>query len=326
MSRVAIIGAGIGGATLAHRLAGTHQVVVFEKGRGVGGRMATRFAEGFAFDHGAQYFTIRDERFAQLLAPLLAKGTVAQWRGGIAQIADGRVTGVAEGRDVHYVGVPNMNSLPKALVEGLEVRAGVEVAPLGDRGAAGWALRDTAGAELGVFDWVISTTTAHQTLALFGPHAPPDGPLRTARMAPCYALMLGFAQDLGLEWSAARVKDSPVEWIGVNSSKPGRSAGGTSLSVHSSSEWAAAHLGQEPQKLGALLSEALLAATGIDAAEAAFSAVHRWASARRLPQEDSAPHVDLALGLAATGDWTRGSRVEDAALGGLIVANMLNGS
>ena len=67
-SRVGIIGAGIAGLTLGIRLnrAG-HSVALFDKGRGVGGRTSTRRGNGIAFDHGAQYFTVRDPRFRAFL-------------------------------------------------------------------------------------------------------------------------------------------------------------------------------------------------------------------------------------------------------------------
>ena len=56
-SHIAVIGAGIAGITCARTLmqAG-HQVTVFEKSLGAGGRMATCDSEFGGFDHGAQYF------------------------------------------------------------------------------------------------------------------------------------------------------------------------------------------------------------------------------------------------------------------------------
>ena len=41
-------------------------MTVIEKGRGVGGRMATRRMEGARIDHGAQFFTTRDQRLKEL--------------------------------------------------------------------------------------------------------------------------------------------------------------------------------------------------------------------------------------------------------------------
>lgn len=323
MSRIAIIGAGIGGLTLAHALVGQHDVVVFEKGRGVGGRMASRYAGAFSFDHGAQYFTVRDPRCVALLEPMLASGAVAPWVGSIARFDGAGGVTMGEPRDVHFVGVPNMNNLAKALAAGVTVKTGVDIAPLGERGADGWALVDTAGVAQGVFDFVVSSTTPHQTVALFGAAAPSSGPLVTSKMLACYALMLGFAAPLELPWIAARINNSAIDWVGVNSSKPGRDGSNTTLVVHSTSEWAEAHLGQEPETLGALLEAALLEATGIDASSAIFRATHRWRSARRAEQADSSPYVDTANGLAATGDWTTGSRVENVILSALDLAEQI---
>ena len=44
-----------------------------EKGRGVGGRMATRRMEGARIDHGAQFFTVRDSRMEELLSLWVAE-------------------------------------------------------------------------------------------------------------------------------------------------------------------------------------------------------------------------------------------------------------
>jgi predicted NAD/FAD-dependent oxidoreductase len=46
-------------------------VTIFEKARGAGGRMATRRAEPFIFDHGAQFFKAKTGRFSAFIAPLI---------------------------------------------------------------------------------------------------------------------------------------------------------------------------------------------------------------------------------------------------------------
>lgn len=71
MSRVAVIGAGIAGISCARVLRDAgHAVRVFDKSRGIGGRMATRRGESSSYDHGAQYFTARDPGFRQLVVRL----------------------------------------------------------------------------------------------------------------------------------------------------------------------------------------------------------------------------------------------------------------
>ena len=81
--RVAIIGAGMAGLAAARLLreAGA-SCTIFDKSRGLGGRMATRRTGDFSFDHGAQYFTARGPRFRALVDDWSAAGHAAGWYGG----------------------------------------------------------------------------------------------------------------------------------------------------------------------------------------------------------------------------------------------------
>ena len=93
VSKVAVIGAGISGLVCA-RLLVEHgmEVTVFEKSRGIGGRMSTRRSpEGYHFDHGAQYFTVREERFRRYVDSWAAEGLVARWEGRICVLRRGEV-------------------------------------------------------------------------------------------------------------------------------------------------------------------------------------------------------------------------------------------
>lgn len=53
MTKIAVIGAGLSGLSFAHLLQDYAEIILFEKARGVGGRMSTRRAEPYCFDHGA---------------------------------------------------------------------------------------------------------------------------------------------------------------------------------------------------------------------------------------------------------------------------------
>ena len=78
--RVVVIGAGISGCVCAWRLAQEgHSVTLVEKGRGVGGRMATRRMEGARIAHGAQFFTVQDPRMESLVGIWQQEGTVLPW-------------------------------------------------------------------------------------------------------------------------------------------------------------------------------------------------------------------------------------------------------
>lgn len=92
-------------------------VRVYEKARGAGDRMATRHEGELRFDHGAQYFTVRDDLFLRYLEPWQEEGLVEKWKGTIASISrpgDVKIKSPAVHR---YVGVPGMNAIARHLAE-----------------------------------------------------------------------------------------------------------------------------------------------------------------------------------------------------------------
>ena len=80
--RVTVVGAGIAGLTAARALDGNHDVVVLDRGRSVGGRLATR-RMGDAVDH--RVLKLHRSRYAGIGVQKLAPGrwrplTRAEWR------------------------------------------------------------------------------------------------------------------------------------------------------------------------------------------------------------------------------------------------------
>ena len=83
-----IIGGGVSGCLMARRLTDTgHTVQVFEKARGLGGRLCHRRSEYGRFLHGLQFLHIRDERVESILKPWLESpysselGPFGYWNG-----------------------------------------------------------------------------------------------------------------------------------------------------------------------------------------------------------------------------------------------------
>lgn len=311
MARIAVIGAGIAGLVVSRELAEIHDVHVFEKSRGVGGRMATRRAGQFEFDHGAQFFTARSAAFRSFLEPLLEAGVIADWPARFAELRRERIIATRRwGNDYsHYVGVPGMNALPRKLASGLNIRFETGVRPLVRKGLR-WQLSGDGQELLGEFDWVIVTAPAAQAEELLA-STPLSTPAAQVRMHACYALLLGFDEAPELPWDAALVRDADVSWISVNSSKPGRAAA-ASLVVHSTNAWADAHVDDDTEAVRHHLAEECRKVAGIDAAEAAFIDVHRWRYAN-VDQQDGEPYVlDAGQRLAVCGDWFVMGRVEGA--------------
>jgi len=111
---IVIIGSGLAGLSAARRLqqAG-HQALILDKGRRIGGRMSTRRAEGFLFNHGAQFVTARSERFKAVCQAAVDVGKLASWP--------------LDGREQALSGTPAMRGLAEFMGQGLRIEQDVEV-------------------------------------------------------------------------------------------------------------------------------------------------------------------------------------------------------
>ncbi len=321
--RIAIIGAGISGLTLAQNLKEYADVVVFEKARNVGGRMSTRYADPFCFDHGAQYFTARSPEFQDFLQPFMEAGIIAEWQGKLIHVEVGKPSTDELWREPHLVATPNMNSLCKKLAQGIDVRCTTEIAPLLYQQSGLWALQDMQGQELGEYDWIISTAPPAQTLKLLQAVLPDSTSLHKARMQGCFALMLGFNQTWSQEWIAAKVHDNPIQWISINSSKPGRSRAVTAIVVHSCHDWAMQHIDDDVRQVEKCLLEQFEASVGFATANAAYIELHRWKYAIAEVAHQPGFYVDSKHNLAATSDWASTSRIENVWLNAKDLANRI---
>ena len=330
---IAVVGAGMAGIACARTLmqAG-YRVSVFEKSRGPGGRMATRRSEFGGFDHGTQYFTIRDPRFK--LALKTAADTVLPWQIKTVRIMDeaGRVA-TASGPDTepHWVAATGMNSLPRLWAEPLtSLHAQTLVTRIEtDRLSSGrWQLQtEGPGAQTQVhagFDAVLLALPSVQAAALL--RASQQWPqaqerLAAVQVAPCWTLMLAFPQasgPLGPTWQAARSAHHRIAWLTRETSKPGR---GTieRWTVQASPAWSERHLEDDDERVKAKLLRAFTEVTGIRA-EPGHAQVHRWRYAQTMQALGQSHLWQADSGLGLCGDWCLGRRVEDAFISGLELA------
>ena len=164
--KIAVVGAGLSGLVVAEKLQSVGTVEVFDKSRGAGGRMSTRYAGDYEFDHGAQYFTARSDAFRAFLQPLIDDGTVREWPATIAEYEAGSlVSATSEHATPLWVGAPRMNSIGKALARRVSVSLDTPIASA-TRDSAGWSLRSAGDETFGPYELLIYATPAPQTLAL----------------------------------------------------------------------------------------------------------------------------------------------------------------
>ncbi len=295
--RIAVVGAGIAGLTAARKLAKAGaKVTVFEKSRGVGGRLATRRVEDAGIDHGAQYVTAREPAFKAFAARAKAEGSLAAWtpRG-------------KDGDDEWLVGMPRMSSFVAALIDAFDVQHEKTVTAVRDDGAA-FTLSLSDGSEVGGFNRVVVAIPGPQAFALLEPHGAPFDRIPEVRFGPCWALLVGFDQPVDPGFDVRR-NVGALAWVAASASKPGRT--GTYWVAQANPTWSAEHLEEtaddvEPQLLE-MLAEAIGPLPG-----RSFSAVHRWRYALVEKPLGVAFLMSADGRLGACGDWLIAPRVESA--------------
>lgn len=352
--QAAIIGAGIAGLVAARELIdhGWH-VTLWEKSRGVGGRMATRRAavawtsigkvsgellgsgaepspREITFDHGAQYFTARDERFACQVESWCRAGHAARWDAAVVELRTGEVLDKGD-QPARYVGVPGMTAIARQLAQGVDIRHDVRIAQTSRRGDS-WYLLDTSAAEHGPYSALLITAPAPQSLTLLGDHEWAQ-PLSRVQMTPCWAVMAAWPQRWDAPWSGAFVHGSPLAWVARNSDKPGRQPLPECWVLQASADWTQAHLEVSRETVGVELVaefQRLLASVGVAPPRTAgleptplHLDAHRWMFSA-VPESLTDGYLyDEGLSLAVAGDWLRGGRVEGAYLSGLSAAEAI---
>lgn len=310
--RVAIIGAGMAGLAAARRLrAAGLEPTLFDKSRGVGGRLATRRVGELAFDHGAQYMTAKGPAFRAHVEDWCGAGAAAPWFEGA------------------FVGTPAMTAPARAMAGDLAVITACTVTGLA-RGAAGWTVMaadgPVAAAGNGRFGAVVLAVPAPQAVPLAATAGVTFPALAAVRYAPCWALMLAFEAPPSPAWTHLRPENDPIAWIARNASKPGRRGDRETFVVHAGPAWSRANLEETPETVAAALSPHWRAATGIAAAPT-LALAHRWRYAL-VEETAGAPFLwDGAARLGACGDWGLGPRVEAAfdsgeAMAGALIASL----
>ena len=307
-AEIILVGAGMAGLTAASRLreAG-HAVRVLEKSRGPGGRMSTRRAGPWQFDHGAQYFTARDPGFRQAVEQWQARGLVGPWNPRI------RVFGPSpekrgDGPATRWVGVPGMNGILRDLAGTVDCRYEHRVTGL-SRHNGGWRLT-IDGRESMECNRIVLTPPPAQTAQLLGQDHPLHATVSRVHMQPCLALMLAFDNPLDPGFDAAFVNTGPLSWLARNGSRPGRE--GETWVVHGTPEWSRANLEQSPESLIGPMTEAFEALLGRSLPHPAYVTAHRWRYALADPGLEVGCLDDPETGLVIAGDWCAGNRVEGA--------------
>ncbi len=319
---VAVVGAGMAGAAVAHALAlAGHSVHVFDKARGPGGRLATRRiewvdAQGRAtitrLDHGAPGFTASHPAFQAFVNHARTAGRIADWT---PRLAPGGVP--LDGGDTMHVPVPDLPALCRHLLDGVPMSLAFAADAL-HRDPLGWQIHGGGVRHASTFDAVVLALPPAQAAPLLGPHRPDWARhASAAQMQPCWTLM-GIAHDAEAEpsWDLARPASGPLAWVLRDDARPGRARvpGQAHWVAHARTGWSREHLEQPAAWVQQQLQVALSDCLG-RLVDWQHCTVHRWRYALP-PAQAAVPAAsfwwDDAQGLGVCGDFLGGNGVEGA--------------
>lgn len=317
---VAVIGAGMTGITCARALADAgFDVTVFEKSRGLGGRMATRrVGKTLTIDHGAQFITARSNAFKGFMQRACKAGTADVWHPKLL-VADENAD------DDWFVGRPRMNAFLKPLAQGLDIRFKAVVSSI-TRDEKGWHVA-CLKAEPETFDRVICTTPVDQARNLLATETALIETIQNVKVAPCWALLMASEARLKVDADVLRKPTPDIAWMARNNTKPGRGAAGSVWVVHASVEWSRQNLEMDQDDAIDALLALVAVVVGSRLPTTTYESAHRWRYAQtETPLGQTFVSSDDST-LFVGGDWCLGARVEYAyQSGNAIAAALINAS
>ena len=311
--RVVVVGAGIAGLIAAQSLSKSgHDVVVVDKGRSPGGRIATRRIDDATLDHGAQFFTVRDSLFESHVSEWIASGVVTEWCRGFdstTQNNDGFP---------RYRGARGMTDIAKHLAQGLDVRCNTLAFSIARGATSKWQLKIDDGSVLDA-DAIIVTCPLPQAYALLVTAGIelPESMLRTEYDRTICLLAVLNQSSAVANPGGLQNPDETFSFIADNAIKGISSA--VALTMHANPQFSLEHWDTSTDDVQHLLLER--ATPWIGDATVITSQIKKWRLATPLTIWPERYWANDMIVLA--GDAFGGPKIEGAALSGLAAANYL---
>lgn len=314
---VAIVGAGLAGLTAARQLQQQGlEVLLLDKSRGVGGRVATRRVDGLRLDHGLPYLEARGEVSQRLIESALAAGLIHPWHQFESLLAGGRRG---------YIAADGINTVAKWLAEGIPIQKSWRVEKIASIDS-GWRLTaqsdDTVTAKA-----VIIAIPAPQALTLLETLPIGDrnlnilSQLRSVTYDPCITVMAGYEANQS-EFTAVSLDNNIVSWIAGESSKRNQQP---TFVIHTTPDYAAKHIDADDLNAvgeAILNTAAQLTFDWLDQPQ--WQQVHRWRYAfTRQPLAVTHLTTNKPFPLICCGDWCGGNSIESALVSGSEAATEL---
>jgi len=315
-----VIGAGISGLLAGRELERRGvEYLILDKGRGLGGRMATRRIGDSRFDHGAQFVTAKTPEFMELIDECIEAGAAVKWSDGVRT-----ESGETMEPRPYYRGTDGMTRIAKYFADGLEYRLSTKITSLSVQNDI-WTLVSESGSEFSSPSLIV-TMPAPQALDLFDNSAVAleDDVMRRLRQIeydPCIAAMITLDNPSTIPPPGAlRLSAEPVSWISDNFAK-GISPDGYGVTVHCGPEFSRDNYNTDDKRIAEMIIDnvsRLLGCTPL------ACRIHRWKYSRaRKTLADRCLSATRPARIVFAGDGFGSGNIEAAALSGVEAAELV---
>lgn len=330
MTDVVIIGAGMAGLVCAQQLTQAgYDVLVVEKSRGFGGRVATRRLHDTCADHGASYLKPKGKLMTQFVELLVQRNVLQVWNGNFME----KTQNIVSSMQPRYVSPTGMSSIAKFLANGLNVILEQRVTEVNLDVSNQWRLTLESHQSISA-EALVTAIPAPQALTLLEPlegnilNSAFINKLRSVEFFPSISVMAGYpATSKPLpQWKAMTFDDNILGWVGFDSTKrlnPSQPV----FVVQSSADFATANLEtQDLQPVGKQMLHAAANSIGFDwLAHPDWLQVHRWRYAfPSTPLQETFLTAETSQPLICCGDWCGGNLIPGAIDSGRFAASAVN--
>ncbi|MBF2065025.1 MAG: FAD-dependent oxidoreductase [Calothrix sp. C42_A2020_038] len=334
MIDVAVIGAGMAGLVCARQLSQAgYSVLVIEKSRGFGGRVATRRLYGTCADHGACYLKPKGVFMTQLTELLVERNILQVWNGTFIE----KTENIVSSMQPRYISSSGMSSIAKFLAQGLEVILNHRVIEVNLNSDQQWQLTLESSNEQIIALALVIAIPAPQALMLLKPlegnflGSTFINKLGSVEFFPSISVMAGYSPTSKPlpQWRAITLENNTVlGWIGFDSTKRHNPSQPVFV-VQSSADFATANLEIETEDLQSVGLQILHTAANVIGfdwlAVPDWIQLHRWRYAfPRTPLQQPFLAAETPQPLICCGDWCGGNQIEAAIHSGLSTASAIN--
>ena len=323
MKNVAIIGAGITGVTIANLLQKKYNLTVFEKSRGVGGRMATRRAEPYQFNHGAQYFKVENKEFKDFVQPLMVNKIIKPLKTNQIEVLNKNVIKRTKiYNQQYYTAGSKMNSVVKYLINNnfsIKLLCKIEkILKENDN----WFIVDSDKVSYGPYDWLFITIPPNQAIEILYNSFKFLDIIKKIKMRSCYSLMLGFDEIKEFDFDTALFLDEDIQWLSI-SKKILEKKEYYNLLINSSYNFAEQNINGSKDKISNYLIKQVSDILQCKLNNYKHKALHFWKYAMSEKNNNLGSLFDEDLKVIVCGDWCMNGKVEGGFFSAKNAANKL---